>query len=126
MSKYYDQFLLEHYRHPRNYGTLPNPDIASEEVNPLCGDRIRIELALKDGVIEEARFCGNACVICIAAASILTELIIGAEIGEDEPVSAERLLASLHSEIRPGRINCALLPLETLRAGLSIYRQSQL
>ena len=123
MSNSYSDLLLDHYRHPRNYGTLPDPDLTSEEVNPLCGDRIRIELAIKDGVIEAVRFRGDACLISVAAASILTELIIGAEIGQDEVVSNERLLASLQSEIRPSRMKCALLPLETLRAGLRSYRR---
>jgi nitrogen fixation NifU-like protein len=124
MPTLYSDLLLDHYRHPRNYGSLPEPEIAHEDVNPLCGDRIRIELAIRGRVVEAARFRGDACLISIAAASILTEMIVGAEIDREEMISDEQFFSSLRTEIQPARIKCALLPLETLRAGLEIYRQS--
>ena len=126
MSALYSNVILDHFRHPRNFGSLPSPDITFEEVNPLCGDRIRIELAVRGGVVEAARFYGDGCAISIAAASLLTELIAGTSIERsDEVISNEQLLSSLESDIKPSRMKCALLALEALRSGVRNYRQSK-
>ena len=123
MAAPYSQIILDHFRNPRNYGSLPSPDISYEDVNPLCGDRIRIELQVKEGIVEAARFKGDGCAISLAAASILTELILGAKVSQGDPVSADQLLSSLESDIRPARIKCALLPLEALRSGIRLYNE---
>ena len=122
-QKLYSDTLLDHFRHPRNYGSLPSPDTAYEEFNPLCGDRIRIELRISDNHIAEARFVGDGCAICIAAASLLTELVLGVEIAPGALISDEELLASLKSDIKPSRMKCALLPLEALRSCVKVYRR---
>jgi len=119
----YSEIILDHFRNPRNYGSLPSPNVAFEDVNPLCGDRIRIELQVRDGVIEAARFKGDGCAISLAAASILTELVLGAEVTDTDVVSADKLLSALKSNIRPARIKCALLALETLRSGIKLFNQ---
>jgi nitrogen fixation NifU-like protein len=121
----YSDTLLDHFRNPRNYGSLPSPDVAYEEFNPLCGDRIRIELEISDNRIAAARFVGDGCAISIAAASLLTELILDADIAQGEALPSEKLLASLESDIKPSRMKCALLPLEALRSCMKIYKQSQ-
>ncbi len=121
----YSAVLLDHFRNPRNYGSLPYADAVHEEFNPLCGDRIRIELEIKDNRISAARFVGDGCAICIAAASLLTELVLGADIEQGEAVSNEKLLASLESDIKPSRMKCALLPLEAVRSCVKSYKQSQ-
>jgi nitrogen fixation NifU-like protein len=118
MAALYSEVLLDHFRHPRNYGRLPAPDIAHEDLNPLCGDRIRIEIGLEGAVVAAARFTGNGCAISMAAASLLTELILGREITNSEGISDDALVAALESEIKPSRLQCALLPLQVLRAGL--------
>jgi nitrogen fixation NifU-like protein len=124
-QKLYSDTLLDHFRNPRNYGSLPSPDTAYEEFNPLCGDRIRIELRISDNHIAEARFVGDGCAICIAAASLLTELVLGVEIAPGALISDEELLASLKSDIKPSRMKCALLPLDALRSCVKIYKQLQ-
>lgn len=122
MASLYNEVILNHYRNPRNYGSLTSPDVVYEEVNPLCGDRIRIELEIRDRVITAAQFVGDGCAISIAAASILTELIAGASIELEEVVSDAKLLAALHSKIRPSRMKCALLALHALRFGVKDYK----
>lgn len=122
MAELYSEIILDHFRHPRNYGSLPAPDISYEGFNPLCGDRIRIELKLKHRVVEDARFKGDGCAISIAAASLLTELIVGIDIGAVEAFSEGRLISALQSDIKPSRVQCALLPLEALRTGLRKYK----
>jgi nitrogen fixation NifU-like protein len=118
MPALYSDTLLDHFRHPRNYGSLASPDISNEQFNPLCGDRIRIELKLDDSTVNEARFKGDACAICTAAASLLTELILGADIAELAAISDARLISALESDIQPARLQCALLPLQALREGV--------
>src|SRR5215470_13629813 len=124
-QKLYSDTLLDHFHNPRNYGSLPTPDTAYEEFNPLCGDRIRIELEISDNRIAEARFVGDGCAISIAAASLLTEMVLGVEIAPGALISDEELLASLKSDIKPSRMKCALLPLEALRSCVKVYRRPQ-
>lgn len=121
MAALYSETLLDHFRHPRNYGALAAPAISFESFNPLCGDRIRIEVNLQDSIVQEARFKGDACAISTAAASLLTELIRGASLMELSDITDERLISALESDIKPARRQCALLPLEALRAGLRNY-----
>ncbi len=119
----YGDVILEHARHPRNYGSLEAPDIRHEELNPLCGDRVRIELSLgKDGTVRAARFQGDLCMIAKAASSILTEMITGWTLDSVGQMPEQRLLEALQAEIRPARLECALLPLGVVRAGLNAYR----
>ena len=124
MAALYSNTLLDHFRHPRNYGELVAPDISHESFNPLCGDRIRIEVKLNGTIVEEARFKGDACAISTAAASLLTELILGAEIEELASFADDRLISALESEIKPARLQCALLPLEALREGLKLLSRT--
>lgn len=126
MRALYSEIILDHFRHPHNYGSLPDADVAYEEVNPLCGDRIRVELKMDGSVIEAARFSGDGCAISIAAASILTELIMGTNIDTgDELISGQQILSSLKSDIKPSRMKCAMLALEALRSGVKNYKQSK-
>ena len=122
MPALYSDILLDHFRHPRNYGSLAAPDISNEQFNPLCGDRIRFELKLDDSTVNEARFKGDACAICTAASSLLTELILGADIAELTGISDARLVSALESDIQPARLQCALLPLQALREGLKNHK----
>lgn len=122
MVALYSDTLLDHFRHPRNYGDLVAPDISHESFNPLCGDRIRIEVKLRDTIVHEARFKGDACAISTAAASLLTELIAGSDLTAVAAVSNDQLISALESDIKPERIQCALLPLDALRAGLNTLK----
>jgi nitrogen fixation protein NifU and related proteins len=122
MPALYSDILLDHFRHPRNYGSLVAPDISNEQFNPLCGDRIRIEIKLKRSIVTEARFKGDACAISTAAASLLTELVVGEDVEKLANIPDARLISALESDIKPARLQCALLPLQALREGLRNYR----
>lgn len=113
----YQEELLDHYENPSNYGTLPNPDISHEEDNPLCGDRIRIDLGVEDGIIKKVRFSGHGCTISLAAASMLTEEIAGKSLAEVKQLSREDILEMIGIPLGPVRVKCALLPLKVLKAG---------
>jgi len=110
VSELYTERLLDHYRHPHNRGHLETPDLAGEEYNALCGDRVRIEIRVRDGRIAEAWFEGRGCAVCLGAASILTETITGKALHDLQGMDTEQFLAELESPIRPARLRCALLP----------------
>ena len=121
MPALYSDILLDHFRHPRNYGSLDAPDISNEQFNPLCGDRIRLELRFEQSRVSEARFKGDGCAISTAAASLLTDMVLGKDLEELTNLPDARLISALESNIQPARLQCALLPLQALREGLKSW-----
>lgn len=111
--------VLEHFRRPRNRGALADANVSIEGANPLCGDRIRIQLRANDDTIVDARFTADACAICIASASLLTEHVRGMRLGDARSVDIEWLHGSLEGEPPPGRRRCAILPLDTMRRAIA-------
>lgn len=118
----YSEKILEHFRRPRNQGDLPGASISQEGSNPLCGDRVRIELALEGDVIRAARFTANACAVCVAAASVLTDLVQGAPLGDVDTLTTDELLRLLDASLPRTRVACATLPLTVMHAGVMLYR----
>ncbi|TVR68452.1 MAG: iron-sulfur cluster assembly scaffold protein [Sphaerobacteraceae bacterium] len=117
MADLYRENILEHYQNPSNFGTIDAPDITYEDTNPLCGDRIRIDLRIADGKIAEIKFSGRGCAISQASASILTELVDGEDLDAVRELSAQDILDELAIPISPARVKCALLGLKVLKAG---------
>lgn len=118
MEDLYRENILDHYQNPRNRGTLEKPDITYQDSNPLCGDEIRIDLGLEDGVVREVRFSGKGCAISQASASMLTEVIKGKTVEEVKSLSKQELLDEVGIPLGPARIKCALLPYKVLKAGV--------
>jgi nitrogen fixation protein NifU and related proteins len=120
MSDFYRELILDHAKHPQNFGTLDAPDITHEEHNPLCGDRVRIDLSVEDGIITDVRFSGRGCAISQASASLLTDEIKGMQVERAKTYSKEELLELIGIPLdkNPVRLKCALLSLKTLKAGL--------
>ena len=106
--------VLEHFRHPRNRGPLVGAEASAEGANPLCGDRVRIELRSEQGMIAEARFTADACALCVASASLLTDRVRGMRLDAVQGVDERWLFASLEGDPPPARRKCATLPLDTL------------
>ena len=116
---FYTEKILEHARQPKNFGRVVDPDVRFEELNPLCGDRIRVELRLADGgQILEARFSGEMCAIAKGSASILFESLEGREVAAIVGISDAEILESLAGAIPKNRIQCALLPISALRGAV--------
>jgi nitrogen fixation protein NifU and related proteins len=116
---FYPEKILEHARHPKNFGRVVDPDVQFEELNPLCGDRIRVELRLaNDKQILEARFSGEMCAIAKGSASILFESLEGRTVAEIVGISDAEVLESLAGAIPKNRIQCALLPISALRGAV--------
>ncbi|MEK7327605.1 MAG: Fe-S cluster assembly sulfur transfer protein SufU [Chloroflexota bacterium] len=119
MDDMYREVILDHYKNPRNRGQLEPADISYEDDNPLCGDRIRIDIRLDENKrVKEVAFSGQGCAISQASASMLTEEILGKSVDELKQISKEDILELLGIELGPVRLKCALLSLKVLKAGV--------
>ncbi|HEV2414466.1 MAG TPA: SUF system NifU family Fe-S cluster assembly protein [Candidatus Dormibacteraeota bacterium] len=114
---FYREHILDHYKNPRNFGRLENPDISHEENNPLCGDVVGMDFRVEGGVIEDIRFHGRGCAISQASASLLTERLKGMQLDEAKKIKKDDVIGELGIEISPARIKCALLSLKVLKVG---------
>lgn len=120
----YSPLVMEHFRRPRHRGALPGATISEEGVNPLCGDRVRIEVRLDGMKVAEAKFTANACALCVASASLLTELVTGAPLDEVDTLTLDDLLRTLGGEVPEARRNCVRLPLTVLHTGVMLHRRT--
>ncbi len=117
MDNLYRENILDHYQHPRNHGMLPDPTISFEDSNPLCGDKIRMDLKVKEGIVEDVKFSGKGCAISQASASMLTDEIKGRSLEEVKKIDKDYILEMIGIPLGPSRIKCALLSLKVLKAG---------
>ena len=128
MSDMYRDLILEHHRYPHNYGTLDPHDVSQEEHNPLCGDRIRLDLRIEDGKIAAVAFSGKGCPVSQAAASMLTDELVGMDVNRARDYGKDDLLEliGLPLDKNPVRLKCALLSLKAMKVGLYRYLGQQL
>ena len=115
MDDLYRDYILEHYRRPHNFGVIEEPSATYEGSNPLCGDRITMQLAVRDGVVERVGFTGRGCAISQASASLLTDEIKGKPVADVASLGAADLLDLLGIEISPARLKCAMLSFDSLQ-----------
>jgi nitrogen fixation protein NifU and related proteins len=114
----YSDVIRERWRRPRLRGELPDPTAVAEDVNPLCGDRVRFHVRVEDGRVAAARFVGDSCAICTASADVLAELATGRRVEEALAIDTVDLMEILAADIRPTRLRCVTLPLGVLRDAL--------
>ena len=120
MDDLYRDFILEHYKRPRNFGELPEHDHDAHEVNPLCGDELGVQIAVgEDGTIADLRFQGHGCAISQAAASMASEQLIGMPVDEVATLDADWMLELLGIDVSATRRKCALLSLKVVRHALT-------
>jgi nitrogen fixation NifU-like protein len=142
LDELYREIILDHYRNPRNRGSLDQPSATSEGDNPLCGDEMRIDLAIRDGRVSDVRFVAKGCSISQASASMMTEAIKGRSLEEVESlfemfkgmmygtdeVDVEALgdLEALQGVRKfPVRVKCATLAWNTLEEALEEFNKGQ-
>ncbi len=113
MDDLYRDYILEHYRRPHNFGVLDGPTASFEGANPLCGDRITMQVKVEDGVVKDIGFTGRGCAISQASASLLTDEIKGKPVGDVSAFAATDLLDLLGIEISPARLKCAMLSFDS-------------
>ena len=119
LENVYREHILDHYRHPRNQGTLEDADISCELDNPVCGDVVRLDVRLSDGWVSEARFSGRGCVLSMASASMLTEEILNKTVEELRALKDADMFRMLGITLGPVRAKCGLLPLQALHEGMN-------
>jgi nitrogen fixation NifU-like protein len=116
MDDFYKEYILDHYRNPRNFGKLDAPDAVAEDLNPLCGDKLRFELKIDDGRVTDVRFSGKGCAISQASASMLSESVRGERIEDVARMQQDRVLENIGIGISPARMKCAMLGLKVLKS----------
>ncbi len=117
MDDFYKEYILDHYRNPRNFGMLDAPDATAEDLNPLCGDRIRFDLQVDaDGRVTDVKFSGKGCAISQASASMLSESLKGEKLADVARFSQERVLENVGIGISPARMKCAMLGLKVAKS----------
>ena len=115
----YREVILDHYKSPRNFGHLSKPDAKVEEGNVTCGDKIIIEIKVRNDKVEDIRFSGEGCAISQASASMLTEKVKGMELSKIRKLDAKYVLSMLGTTLTPTRTKCALLSLEVLQKAIA-------
>jgi len=136
IQELYREVILDHNRHPRNFGEIENADRVVEGINPLCGDRITLYLRLNKGNIEDIMFNGTGCAISVASSSLMTDKVKGTSVSDtldlfdkihrlltdENDYQTEDLdkLAAL-SGVRqyPTRVKCASLAWHALKTALT-------
>ena len=113
----YSEAFRDHLAHPRNAGEIEDADAVAELTNPVCGDRLRLSLRLRDGRVEAARFLAYGCPPTLACGSALTELLAGKTLAEAARLTRQDLVRALGGlPARKG--HAAALAVETLHAAL--------
>ena len=140
LAELYRDVIVEHAQHPRHHGRLDGPDVVWREgYNPLCGDRVTVYLDVADGVVRRAAFTGEGCAISTAAASLITDAVVGRTVEEARALFARyrealttpddaaalgaavelgELAALIGVRAYPMRIKCATLAGHTLGEAL--------
>jgi nitrogen fixation NifU-like protein len=121
------EFLLDHYQHPRNHGSLADADVTMPGGNPGCGDIVTIYLKVgaSGDQVEKVTFEGEGCTISQAAASILMEMTEGKPFSMIDEMDFNDMIDYLGREVVNTRPRCATLALGTLKAAITKYRNDQ-
>ncbi|MEI4770565.1 SUF system NifU family Fe-S cluster assembly protein [Psychrobacillus sp. FJAT-51614] len=136
LDQLYRRVIMDHYKNPRNKGSIEEGALTIDMNNPTCGDRIHLTLQVEDGVIQNAKFDGEGCSISMASASMMTQAVKGKKVDEalklsttfsemmlgkdyDDSIDLEDIEA-LHGVSKfPARIKCATLAWKAMEKGVS-------
>lgn len=134
LRELYRELILDHAKSPRHFGKLENATHRAQGINPLCGDKITLYLALGDGNVQDAAFEGSGCAISVASASLLTETVINKPVdvaldffnaltsrltgGEMSEIDLGKLKALEGVREFPSRVKCATLAWHALHSAI--------
>ena len=117
----YSDLVVEHFQNPRNAGEMPDPDGEATTANPVCGDRMRVMIRVRDGHIEEMRWLTRGCPPAIATSSYASELVRGWSLAEAAALTREQLAEGIGG-LPKDKIHCSVLAADALRAAVANYR----
>ncbi|GLI85586.1 SUF system NifU family Fe-S cluster assembly protein [Rossellomorea marisflavi] len=141
LDQLYRQVIMDHYKNPRNKGSLEDGSFTIDMNNPTCGDRIHLTLKVEDGIVQDAKFDGEGCSISMASASMMTQAVKGKEIDEalklskifsdmmqgndyDDDVDLGDIEALQGVAKFPARIKCATLAWKAMEKGVREEEQN--
>ncbi|MBD8027370.1 SUF system NifU family Fe-S cluster assembly protein [Ureibacillus sp. Re31] len=136
LDQLYRSVIMDHYKKPRNKGSLEGDSVTIDMNNPTCGDRIHLTLKINDGIVEDAKFDGEGCSISMSSASMMTEVIKGKKLNEAlelADIFSKMMLGEDYSDKYdlgdvealqgvskfPARIKCATLAWKAMEKGVS-------
>ena len=118
----YSDLVVEHFQNPRNSGEMTDPDGEATTANPVCGDRMRVMIRVKDGRVAEVRWLTRGCPPAIATSSFASELIRGWTLPEVEALTREQLAEGIGG-LPKDKVHCSVLAADALRAAIADYRR---
>ena len=121
MNDVYSENIMDHYRDPRNSGSLKNPDVEFKDSNTLCGDDVNIGIKIENNKLKDVKSNCQGCAISKASASIISEKVIGKDINDIMKLEKEFVLDLLKIPLNPMRIKCAMLFLRALQKSIAQY-----
>lgn len=120
----YRENILDHYKHPRNFGAIADASFSYREFNPVCGDRVEVFVKFdRTKRVVDVRFVGAGCAISQAAASMLTDHVKGKTVREIQKMGKDDILKLLGISLGAVRLRCALLSLNALEKGIIEWRE---
>ena len=120
----YSELVMEHFRNPRNMGSIENADGVGEVGNPQCGDMMRITIKVKDDILEDVKFQTLGCGAAVATSSMVTEMAKGKSLAEAITISNKAVAEALGG-LPPAKMHCSNLAADGLRAAIDDYRAKQ-
>ena len=118
----YSKEVIQHFQHPKNMGSMKNPEVKAQMGNPTCGDIMRIYLKVKDDKIEDISFETMGCVAAISTSSMITEMAKGKTLAQAMKISYNDVADEL-GQLPPVKIHCADLAVQVLRKAIKKYKK---
>lgn len=136
LDQLYRSVIMDHYKNPRNKGSLDDTSVTIDMNNPTCGDRIHLTLLVEDGIVKDAKFDGEGCSISMSSASMMTQIIKGKTVEEANELAeifSQMMLGADYEEDKydlgdvealqgvakfPARIKCATLSWKAMQKGV--------
>lgn len=120
----YSETVIDHFEHPRNAGEIPDPDGEATTANPVCGDRMRVQLKIADNRIAEVKWQTRGCPPAIATSSFASELVTGWALEDVEALTREQIAEGIGG-LPKDKVHCSVLAADALHAAIADFRTRQ-
>ena len=117
---YREQFM-EIFKSNANFGQMDSPTVTADQVNPICGDKMTLQLKIENNKVVDAKFTGVACAVSKTSASIITDEIKGKSLDDLKKLTEQDMLALIKFDLTLSRQQCALLCYHALQKALENY-----